>query len=220
MGLKLVLAEDSYIVREGEKLVLESAGYELLATAENYYELLEAVEMHHPDVVVTDIRMPPSRTDEGIKAAREIRALHPDIGVVVLSQYVEPEYAIRLLEDGSSGFAYLLKERLGDANELVDAIERVAVGGSRIDPKVVDALLAGRSAGRRSKLERLTGREREVLEHVAAGGTNAGIAADLFLSERAVEKHINSIFTKLDLLANVDGNRRVKAVLLFLGETT
>jgi DNA-binding NarL/FixJ family response regulator len=219
MGRTLVLAEDSYIVREGEKLVLESAGYELLAMAENYYELLDAVDRHHPDVVVTDIRMPPSRTDEGIRAAREIRERYPDIGVVVLSQYVEPEYAIRLLEDGSSGFAYLLKERVGDAGELSDAIERVAARESKIDPKVVDALLAGRSVGKNSKLDRLSDREREVLEHVAAGATNAGIAADLFLSERSVEKHINSIFTKLDLLVDVGGNRRVRAVLLFLDET-
>jgi len=216
MGLKLVLAEDSYIVREGEKLVLENAGYELVSIAENYYELIEAVDAHRPDVVVTDIRMPPSRTDEGIRAAREIREKYPEIGVVVLSQYVEPEYAIRLLEGGSSGYAYLLKERLGDAKELTDAIERVAVGESKIDPKVVDALIVGKKSGN-SKLERLTAREREVLEHVAAGGTNAEIAGALFLSERAVEKHINSIFTKLDLLADVAGNRRVKAVLVFLG---
>jgi DNA-binding NarL/FixJ family response regulator len=219
MSLKLVLAEDSYIVREGEKLVLEHAGYDLVAVAEDYFELMDAVAEHHPDVVVTDIRMPPSRTDEGIRAAREIRAEHPDIGVVVLSQYVEPDYAIRLLEDGSAGYAYLLKERVGDSGELVEAIERVAVGESKIDPKVVDALIVGRNAGRSSRLDRLTNREREVLEHVAAGGTNADIAAALFLSERAVEKHINSIFTKLDLLASVDGNRRVKAVLVYLAET-
>jgi DNA-binding NarL/FixJ family response regulator len=141
MSLKLVLAEDSYIAREGEKLALENAGFELAAIAEDYYELMEAVAEHSPDVVVTDIRMPPTRTDEGIRAAREIRNEHPDIGVVVLSQYVEPDYAIRLLEDGSAGFAYLLKERVGDADELADAIERVAIGESKIDPKVVDALI-------------------------------------------------------------------------------
>jgi DNA-binding NarL/FixJ family response regulator len=179
---------------------------------------MAAVVEQRPDVVVTDIRMPPTRTNEGIRAAREIRRSNPGIGVVVLSQYVEPEYALMLLEDGSAGFAYLLKERVGDGGELADAIERVAAGESRIDPKVVDALIAGRAASRPGKLDRLTEREREVIELVAGGHANAGIAGALFLSERAVEKHINSIFTKLDLLADVAGNRRVLAVLAYLSE--
>jgi DNA-binding NarL/FixJ family response regulator len=215
---RVVFAEDSYLVREGVKLVLESEGYNIVAAVETYDELLAAVEEHQPDVVITDIRMPPTRTDEGIRAARLIRSEHPTIGVVVLSQYIEPEYAIRLLEDGSAGIAYLLKERVGDAGELADAVERVANGESRIDPKVVDALVAGRLAARPGKLDRLTDREREVLEHMASGKTNAGIGGVLYLSERAIEKHINSIFTKLDLLADHEGNRRVLAVLQYLAE--
>ena len=218
MGRTLVLADDTYLVREGVRMVLEQAGYDLRAVAEDYDELIAAVDEVRPEVVVTDIRMPPTRTDEGIRAARTIREKYPDTGVVVLSQYVEPEYAMALLDEGSGGFAYLLKERVGDAGELADAIERVAVGESKIDPKVVDALIAGRVADRPGKLDRLTPRELEVLEHVASGKANAGIAEALFLSERAVEKHINSIFTKLDLLADVEGNRRVMAVLTFLTE--
>jgi len=214
----VVLADDTFIVREGVRMVLEQAGYDLKAVAEDYDELMDAVDEHHPEVVVTDIRMPPTRTDEGIRAARTIRDRYPEMGVVVLSQYVEPEYAMALLGDGSGGFAYLLKERVGDGDELADAIERVAVGESKIDPKVVDALIAGRISDRPGKLDRLTPRELEVLEHVASGKANAGIAETLFLSERAVEKHINSIFTKLDLLADVEGNRRVLAVLAFLAE--
>jgi DNA-binding NarL/FixJ family response regulator len=218
MGMDLVLAEDSYIVREGIKLVLETAGYRVVASVETFDDLIAAVGAHSPQVVVTDIRMPPTRSDEGIRAARQIRAEHPEIGVVVLSQYIEPEYAMSLFADGSDGLAYLLKERVGDRDELVDAVERVARGESVIDPKVVDALVAGRVGARDSKLDRLTVREREVLAEVAKGRTNADVAAALFLSERAIEKHINSIFTKLDLLAETGGNRRVRAVLIYLAE--
>lgn len=218
MGRTVVLADDAFIVREGVRLVLEQAGYDLRAVVGDFDELMAAVDEHRPEVVVTDIRMPPSQTDEGIRAARAIREQYPKTGVVVLSQYVEPEYAMSLLDEGSAGFAYLLKERVGDAGELADAVERVAAGESKIDPKVVDALIAGRIADRPGKLDRLTPRELEVLEHVASGKANAGIAETLFLSERAVEKHINSIFTKLDLLADVDGNRRVLAVLTYLSE--
>jgi DNA-binding NarL/FixJ family response regulator len=164
--------------------------------------------------------MPPTRTDEGIRAARQIRAELPSIGVVVLSQYVEPEYALKLLEDGSTGLAYLLKERVGDAGALADAVERVAAGESKIDPKVVDALVEGRLNKKETKLDRLTERESEVMAELASGKSNRAIAETLFLSERAVEKHINSIFTKLDLIPERETNRRVLAVLLYLAETS
>jgi DNA-binding NarL/FixJ family response regulator len=220
MSRRIVLADDAFIIREGVKLVLESEGYEIAALAENYDELLAAVEEHDPEVVVTDIRMPPTRTDEGIRAARLIRSERPEVGVVVLSQYVEPEYALKLLEDGSTGLAYLLKERVGDAGALADAVERVAAGESKIDPKVVDALVEGRLNKRETKLDRLTERESEVMGELASGKSNRAIAETLFLSERAVEKHINSIFTKLDLIPERETNRRVLAVLLFLAETS
>jgi DNA-binding NarL/FixJ family response regulator len=219
MSRRVVLADDAYILREGVRLVLEQEGYEVVAQAEDYDGLLEAVETHAPEVVITDIRMPPSGTDEGIRAARAIRERHPDIGVVVLSQYVEPEYALRLLEDGTAGLAYLLKERVGDAGSLADAVECVAAGESKIDPRVVDALVAGRRSLRESKIDRLTPRETEVMAELAGGKSNAAIAETLFLSERAVEKHINSIFTKLDLVPERESNRRVQAVLLYLAET-
>ena len=214
----IVLAEDSFIVREGVRMLLDGAGYDLVASVETYDELMEAVEQHDPDVVVTDIRMPPTRTDEGVRAAREIRASHPATGVIVLSQYVEPDYALTLFEEGSDRLAYLLKERVGDLAHLQDAIERVRNGGSVVDPKVVDALVDGRIKRQQSKLDRLTPRESEVLSEIATGKSNAAIAESLFLSERAVEKHINSIFTKLDLPVDADVNRRVQAVLLYLSE--
>lgn len=215
----VVLAEDSFIVREGVRMLLEATdGIDLIAAAENYDELLAAVEEHRPDAVITDIRMPPTRTDEGIRAALEIRARWPETGVVVLSQYAEPGYVLALFEQGSAGLAYLLKERVGDLDELVRAVDQVLRKGSVIDPKVVDVLVAARSQKTRSKLDRLTPREREVLEHIAEGKTNAAIAGDLYLSERAVEKHINSIFTKLDLVPEKETNRRVRAVLMFLSE--
>jgi DNA-binding NarL/FixJ family response regulator len=220
MSRRIVLADDAFIIREGVRLVLESEGYEIVAMAEDLDELLTAVEEHQPEVVVTDIRMPPTRTDEGIRAARQIRAEHPSIGVVVLSQYVEPEYALKLLEDGSTGLAYLLKERVGDAGALADAVERVAAGESKIDPKVVDALVEGRLNKKETKLDRLTERESEVMAELASGKSNRAIAETLFLSERAVEKHINSIFTKLDLIPERETNRRVLAVLLYLAETS
>lgn len=198
-------------------MLLEDAGYELKAAAETYDELLEAVEQHHPEVVITDIRMPPTRTDEGIRAARAIRANHPEVGVVVLSQYVEPGYALALFEAGAEGLAYLLKERLGDFDQLEHAINEVRSGGSVIDSKVVDALVAGR-ARPQSPIERLTARESEVMSEMAQGRSNSAIAENLFLSERAVEKHINSIFTKLDLIPEKETNRRVRAVLVFLAE--
>jgi DNA-binding NarL/FixJ family response regulator len=219
MSRRVVLADDAFILREGVRLVLEQEGYDVVAMAEDHDELLAAVDEHRPEVVVTDIRMPPTRTDEGIRAARQIRREHPEIGVVVLSQYVEPDYALRLLEDGSAGMAYLLKERVGDAGALAEAVERVAAGESKVDPKVIDALVEGRLNQRESKVDRLTPRELEVLEELASGKSNSAIAESLYLSERAVEKHINSIFTKLDLLPEKDTNRRVRAVLLYLAET-
>lgn len=215
---RIVLAEDSYIVREGVRMLLAEAGYDLVASVETYDELMTAVEEHGPDVVITDIRMPPTRTDEGVRAAREITAAHPGVGVIVLSQYVEPEYALTLFEDGSDRLAYLLKERVGDVSQLEEAIDRVRSGGSVVDPKVVDALVEGRIKRQQSKLDRLTPRETEVMAEIATGKSNAAIAESLFLSERAVEKHINSIFTKLDLPVTAEANRRVQAVLLYLSE--
>ena len=201
-------------------MVLELEGYEIVGVAEDATELLDLVVTTTPDAVVTDIRMPPTRTDEGIRAARQIREEHPSIGVVVLSQYVEPDFALRLLENGSSGLAYLLKERVGDSGVLADAIESVIRGESKIDPKVVDALVEGRLREKRSALDRLTGREREVLEELARGLSNSAIAENLYLSERAIEKHINSIFMKLDLFPEKETNRRVRAGLLYLAEGT
>ena len=177
------------------------------------------MDEHAPDVVVTDIRMPPTNTDEGIRAARSLRETHPGVGVVVLSQYIEPAWALALLEQGTTGRGYLLKERVGDLDELTHAIHTVAEGGSVIDPKVVDALVQARMQREASLLRRLTPRELEVLSEIAQGRNNAGIVASLVLSERAVEKHINSIFSKLGL-ASVDDyvHRRVRAVLLYLAE--
>ena len=219
MAITLVFAEDSFIVREGVRAVIESVdGLELVATVEDYDELMAATERERPDVVITDIRMPPSRTDEGIRAAREIRKAYPDTGVLVLSQYVEPDYALRLFEDGSDGLGYLLKERVGDVDQLIDGLKRVAEGGSVIDPKVVDALIVGRTSARESKLTRLTERETEVLEQLATGKSNAAIAEELYLSVRAIEKNVNSIFTKLDLRPEPETNRRVRAVLMYLAE--
>lgn len=219
MVIRLVLAEDSYLMREGISSLLElDDSLELIATCENYDELIAAVDAHSPDVVITDIRMPPTQTDEGIRAANLLRDTSPDTGVVVLSQYAEPEYALHLFEKGSQGRAYLLKERVADLRQLADAIAEVARGGSVIDPKVVDLLVKSRSKHKPSVLDRLTDRENEVLAEIAGGRNNAGIADVLYISERAVEKHINSIFTKLDLSHEEDTHRRVKAVLLYLAE--
>lgn len=217
MTLSLVLAEDSYLMREGiSALLAEHDAYELVAACSNADELLEAVDKHNPDVVLTDIRMPPTQTDEGIRAALAIREAHPGTGVVVLSNYVEPEYALRLFEHGSAGLAYLLKERVGDLEHLAKAIEEVAAGGSVVDPQVVDALVSARTS-KPSVLDRLTPRELEVLGEIAQGRSNAAIGDVLFVSSRAVEKHINSIFTKLDLSLQDSIHRRVHAVLLYLG---
>ena len=217
MPTTVVLAEDSYLMREGIKALLdEHDGVELLAACENPDDLVAATDEHAPDVVVTDIRMPPTQTDEGIRAAQTIRERHPATGIVVLSNHVEPELAVRLFEHGSAGLAYLLKERVADLDHLARAIEAVAGGGSVVDPQVVDALVSARTA-QQSVLDRLTPRELEVLSEMAQGRNNAAIGEVLFVSERAVEKHINSIFTKLDLSFEDNVHRRVRAVLLYLG---
>ena len=219
MPIKVVLAEDNYLVREGVKRLLETEpALNLVAAVEDFPGLMKAVEEHAPEVVVTDIRMPPTSTDEGIQASEQLRDSHPEVGVVVLSQYAEPEYALMLLEKGAAGRAYLLKERVSEIEQIRDAIEQVSRGGSVIDPKVVEVLVAAKARGKESPLQRLTPREREILSEMAQGKNNAAIAATLVLTERAVEKHINSIFSKLALSEEKDVYRRVKAVLMFLGQ--
>ena len=219
MAVRVVFAEDNYLVREGTAALLGEVGeLDLVATAASRDELMAAVEEHLPDAVLTDIRMPPSNTTEGIDAAREIRARHPGTGVVVLSQFAEEEYAYELLKDGAAGLGYLLKERISDVEELVRALTEVSRGGSVLDPKVVEALVARKDRVERSPLAQLTEREREVLSYMAQGKNNAAIAKALFLTERAVEKHINSLFHKLNLSEEVDVHRRVMAVLAFLRE--
>jgi DNA-binding NarL/FixJ family response regulator len=218
--VRVVFAEDNYLVREGTAALLQtSEEVELIGTASALDELLEAVEELKPDVVLTDIRMPPTNSTEGIDAARRIRSDHPDIGVVVLSQFAEEEYAYELLKDGAAGLGYLLKERVSDLDELVRALNEVARGGSVLDPKVVEALVSAKDRMAHSLLATLTDREREVLEHMAQGQNNASIAKSLFLTERAVEKHINSLFHKLGLSEETDVHRRVMAVLAFLRES-
>jgi DNA-binding NarL/FixJ family response regulator len=215
--IRIVVAEDNALLRDGIRRILESEDdLEMVAACGSLDELMDAVEQHEPDVVVTDIRMPPTGTDEGIRAAADLRTSRPQVGVVVLSQFVSPQYAVALLDQGSAARAYLLKDRVADVDDLVDAIRVVARGGSVIDPKVVDELVRARTRADRSPLEHLTPREREVLAEMASGKSNAAIAASLVLSERAVEKHINSIFSKLHLVEEADVNRRVKAVLLYL----
>ena len=213
----IVVADDSYLVREAVARLLDAEDdLSVAGVAGSYDELLALVDELAPDVVVTDIRMPPTGTDEGIRAAARLRESHPATGVVVLSQFAAPSYALALLEAGSDGRAYLLKDRVADADDLVDAVRAVAAGGSVIDSKVVEQLVASRARSASSPIERLTPREREILGEMAQGKSNAAIAATLFLSERAVEKHINSIFSKLHLTEEPDINRRVKAVLVYL----
>ena len=215
--LRLVFADDNYLVREGVSgLLSESGAVEVVDTVADPNSLLKVVAEVGPDVVLTDIRMPPSFTNEGIVAAKRIRAEHPTTGVVVLSQYVEEDYAVELLEDGVAGLGYLLKERVSDLDELLRALNEVARGGSALDPKVVEGLLARRSSAATSPLLGLSDREREVLAEMATGRSNAMIAQTLYMSVRAVEKHISSIFQKLDLVDEGDVNRRVLAVLAYL----
>jgi DNA-binding NarL/FixJ family response regulator len=216
---RLIVADDSLLVREGIVRVLDTDdGLSVVALCADYDELMAAVQEHEPDVVVTDIRMPPTGSDEGIRAATELRVSHPSVGVVVLSQYVDPAYAVALLDAGSAGRAYLLKERVSDPGELIGAVHSVATGGSVIDPRVVETLVEARTRPSQSPLRYLTPRESEVLAEIASGKNNAAVGASLGLSERAVEKHINSLFAKLHLTEEPDVHRRVKAVLLYLAE--
>jgi DNA-binding NarL/FixJ family response regulator len=217
MPLRVVFADDNYLVREGVSALLSEADdIELLESVADPAALLKAVAIHKPDAVLTDIRMPPTHTTEGIDAAKQIRADFPETGVVVLSQYVEEDYAFDLLSDGVAGLGYLLKERISQVDELVRALHDVARGGSALDPKVVEGLLARKSSQERSPLLGLTEREREVLQEMASGRNNAATAKALFMSERAVEKHVSSVFQKLGLVDETDVNRRVMAVLAFL----
>jgi DNA-binding NarL/FixJ family response regulator len=219
VALRIVFAEDDYLVREGTAALLAEVGdVEIAATVGDLDSLLTAVDQHRPDAVLTDIRMPPTKTTEGIDAARRIRADHPDTGVVVLSQFAEDEYAYELLKDGAEGLGYLLKERVADIEEIVRALRDVAAGGSVLDPKVVEGLVTRREREARSPLAHLTEREREVLSLMAEGKNNAAVAGSLFLTERAVEKHINSLFHKLGLSEEPNVHRRVMAVLTFLRE--
>jgi DNA-binding NarL/FixJ family response regulator len=215
VSVRVVVAEDSLLVREGLRSLLAARPeVTVVAMCADYDALLAAVEEHRPDAVLTDIRMPPGNTDEGVRAAAYLRRNHPETGVVILSQYDDPEFALAVLADGSRGRAYLLKERMSDPGQLVAAIVEVARGGSVVDPKVVDALVRGRVA--QSPLAALTPREHEVLAQMATGKDNPAIAADLFLTVRAVEKHINGIFGKLGLAEEREVHKRVKAVLLHL----
>jgi DNA-binding NarL/FixJ family response regulator len=210
------MADDHYLVREGVRSLLEAEPeLEVAAVCEDLDSLLGAVDAERPDVVVTDIRMPPGNTDEGIQAAERLRETHPGVGVVVLSQYATPSYALALLDRGSAGRAYLLKERVEDVEQLVAAIQTVAEGGSMIDPKVVDALVAENARSEDSPLNELTPRERDVLREMAEGKNNAAIAESLVLTERSVEKVIHSIFLKLGLTWETAVHRRVKAVILY-----
>jgi DNA-binding NarL/FixJ family response regulator len=219
MPIRILLGEDSLIVREGvQQLLAVDPEVEVVAAVGDETALRQKCDEELPDVVLTDIRMPPTNTDEGIRFASELREHHPDIGVVILSQYADPTYALALLEDGSDGRAYLLKERVHNRAELMAAIRAVAEGGSMIDPKIVESLVTARSRAARSPLNQLTAREREVLAEIANGKSNTAIAADLFLTKRAVEKHINSIFLKLGLAYAEDVSKRVKATLMFLAE--
>jgi DNA-binding NarL/FixJ family response regulator len=220
MTLRVVFADDNFLVREGvAALLAEVEGIELVDTLADPASLLASVEQHRPDAVLTDIRMPPSFTTEGIEAAKRIRAEHPSTGVVVLSQYVEEDYAYELLADGVSGLGYLLKERVSQLDELVHALHEVARGGSALDPKVVEGLMASKANESRSPLLELTDRERDVLEAMATGRNNATIAKTLLMTERAVEKHVGSVFEKLGLIQESEVNRRVMAVLAFLEAT-
>ena len=217
MPIRVVLAEDSLIVREGVQRLLElDPDVEVVASCGDLDALLEVVEAQRPDVVMTDIRMPPDSSDEGIRAALALRETHPDLGVVVLSQYSDPAYALALLETGSDGRAYLLKDRVDDRSQLAGAIRAVAAGGSYIDPKVVERLVAAKGAAERSPLAELTPRELDVLREMAQGANNAAIATALVVTERSVEKYVHTIFAKLGLTWEDNVNRRVKAVLVYL----
>ena len=212
--MRVVVADDSVLLREGVVRLLEEAGIEVVGQAGDAEELLRKVRAHKPDVAVVDVRMPPSNTDDGLRAAQQIRAELPEVGVLVLSQYVEEGYALELLEDGAEGVGYLLKDRVAEVERFIDAVRRVGDRGSALDPEVVSQLV-GRRRDENPLLE-LTPREREVLELMAEGRTNQAIAKELVVTERAVEKHVTSIFSKLDLTSSPDDHRRVLAVLTYL----
>jgi len=217
MTVRVVVAEDNLLVREGLlSLLATSPEVDLVGTCETYDELIAAVDEHEPDVVLTDIRMPPTHSDEGVRAADVFRTSHPDLGVVVISQFAEPEYVIAVLGEGSRGRGYVVKDRIDDLDHLLSAIRTVAVGGSFIDDTVVDILISARSRIVDSPLQALSPRELDVLAEIAAGRSNTAVAESLHVSRHAVEKHTNAIFAKLGLSEDQEVNRRVKAVLMFL----
>jgi DNA-binding NarL/FixJ family response regulator len=219
MPIRVVLGEDNYLVREGLRRLLDTRpGIEVVAACADFESLLGAIESEHPDVVVTDIRMPPGDADEGIRVGQRLRETDPDVGVVILSQYADPSFALALLAEGSSRRAYLLKEHVHDIGELVGAIQAVAAGGSVIDLVVVEGLVADRSGRQSSPLEALTPRERAVLAEMAAGKSNAAIAQSLVITEGSVEKYVGSILAKLGIAFEREVHRRVRAVLLYLAE--
>jgi DNA-binding NarL/FixJ family response regulator len=212
--MRLVIAEDSVLLREGLARLLEDAGFEVVGQTGSAQDLMLKVRSYSPDVVIVDIRMPPTHTDEGLRAAQEIREAHPEVGVLVLSQYVEPGYALELLAESAEGVGYLLKDRVSDVAEFAAAVRRVGEGGSALDPAIVSQLVGRRR--REDPIDTLTAREREVLELMAEGRSNSGIAERLVVTERAVEKHVTSIFGKLRLPPASEDHRRVLAVLAFL----
>jgi DNA-binding NarL/FixJ family response regulator len=213
--VRVVLADDSVLLREGVAQLLDRAGFDVVGLAADANELLARIDECRPDVAIVDIRMPPTHTDEGLHAAREIRARHPEIGVLVLSQYVRPSYAFELLTDGAERIGYLLKDRVSDLAELTDAVHRIGSGGTVLDPLVV-AQLVGRPRHDDAALDGLSDREREVLALMAEGRTNQAIATRLFITERTVEKHVKNIFSKLGLPASPEAHRRVLAVVAYL----
>jgi DNA-binding NarL/FixJ family response regulator len=212
--VRVVLAEDSVLLREGVARILDEAGFEVVGQAGNADELMLKVRSYSPDVAIVDIRMPPTHTDEGLRAAQEIREKYPTCGVLVLSQYVEATYAMELLAESAEGVGYLLKDRVSDVNEFADAVRRVGEGGSALDPTIVSQLVGRRR--RDDPIDQLTPREREVLGLMAEGRSNSGIAEQLVVTDRAVEKHVTSIFSKLRLPAASEDHRRVLAVLAYL----
>ena len=213
--MRLIVADDSLILREGLTRLLTEIGFEVVAQAADGDELLAAVAEHRPDVAIVDIRMPPTHTDEGLRAAREIRRRHPGTGILVLSQFARPSYALELLADGAEGVGYLLKDRVADVRELADSVRRVGAGGSVLDPSVVSQLV-GRPLDGRQRLDELTERELEVLGLMAEGRSNRAIGEGLVIAEHTVEKHVKSILGKLRIPASADDHRRVLAVLTFL----
>lgn len=214
--MRVVIADDSVLLREGLSRLLTEAGFEVVGQAGDAAELLAQVEKGDPDVAIVDIRMPPTHTDEGLRAARELRSRFPELGVLVLSQYVRPSYALELLEDGADGVGYLLKDRVSDIDELAESVRRVGEGGSVLDPSVVSQLV-NRHRSENDPVGRLTSREREVLALMAEGRSNKAIAERLFVSDHTVEKHIQNILAKLDIFESAEDHRRVLAVLTFLG---